>query len=56
MGLLFVLFVIGVIVFVGYRSGQSAVEQWKIAAQRLNLAYQPGSLGGKGSIRGSLIG
>lgn len=56
MGFLFILFVIGVIIFTGYRSGQVAVEQWRTAAQQLQLTYQPAGLGAKGSICGTLNG
>jgi len=56
MGFLFILFVIGVIIYAGYQSGQAAVEQWRTAAQQLQLTYQPAGLGGKGSIRGTFSG
>ncbi len=56
MGFFIILIVIGVIVFSSYRSGQAAQEQWRQAAQRLNLGYQPGGLGGAGSILGRMNG
>lgn len=51
----FVLIIFAIVVF-SLMSGKAAGDQWKTAADHLHLRYEPGAIGGVGSIHGALNG
>lgn len=55
MGFFIFLLIVGAVVYF-IKTAKAAQEQWKVAAQRLNLVYHPGELGGAGSIMGNANG
>lgn len=56
MGFLFFVAVIGVVIYLSTQSAKATREKWKIAADRLNLAYYAGGLGSSGTISGERSG
>lgn len=56
MGFLFFVAVVGVIIYLSTQSAKATREKWKIAADRLNLAYYAGGIGSSGTISGELSG
>ncbi|VGO17031.1 hypothetical protein PDESU_05625 [Pontiella desulfatans] len=56
MGFIFILVIVGVVIYFGMANNKKNQAAWQAAADRLNLAYYGGGFGSMGTISGSVDG